>query len=62
MRVQNDLDRFLLVQDVIDRVSHLGARGAYLKQQMRDSLIRHKHYIDAHGKDLPEILNWKWNA
>jgi xylulose-5-phosphate/fructose-6-phosphate phosphoketolase len=62
MRVQNDLDRFHLVQDVVDRVPHLSARGAYLKQQMRDSLIRHKHYIDAHGQDLPEILNWKWSA
>ena len=47
MRVQNDLDRFHLVQDVVDRVPNLGSKGAYLKQQMQDKLIEHKHYIDA---------------
>ena len=62
MRVQNDIDRFHLVQDVVDKVSHLGSKGAYLKQMMRDKLIEHKHYIDEHGEDLPEIRNWKWGA
>ncbi|MFZ2103937.1 MAG: phosphoketolase family protein [Roseiarcus sp.] len=62
MRVQNDIDRFHLVQDVVDNLEHLGSKGAYLKQKMRDKLIEHKHFIDAHGEDLPEIRNWKWTS
>ncbi|MFN6564394.1 MAG: phosphoketolase [Nostoc sp. ChiSLP01] len=60
MVVLNDLDRFHLVIDVIDRVPKLGSKAAYVKQQMRDKLIEHKHYIEKYGDDMPEIRDWKW--
>ncbi|MFO0927449.1 MAG: phosphoketolase family protein [Gemmataceae bacterium] len=60
MCVLNDLDRFHLVGDVIDRVPALGARAAYLKQYLRDKLIDHRHYIRRHGEDMPEIIGWRW--
>ena len=59
LRVQNKLDRFNLVKDVIDRLPHL-AKGDYLKQKMCDKLVEHKLYVNKHGQDLPEIRNWKW--
>ena len=62
MVVMNDLDRFHLVGDVIDRVSAPGPGMAYAKQAIRDKLLEHRHYIDQHGEDLPEIRNWKWSA
>jgi xylulose-5-phosphate/fructose-6-phosphate phosphoketolase len=60
MVVLNDLDRFHLVADVIDRVPALGPGAAYVKQALRDKLIEHKEYIATHGEDMPEIRNWRW--
>lgn len=60
MVVMNDLDRYHLVCDVIDRVSKLGYMAAYTKQAMRDKLIEHKEYITKYGEDLPEIRDWRW--
>ena len=60
MTVLNDLDRFHLVMDVIDRVPQTGSPGVYLKQQLSDKLIAHKQYIDRYGQDMPEIRNWVW--
>jgi xylulose-5-phosphate/fructose-6-phosphate phosphoketolase len=62
MVVLNDLDRFHLFGDVIDRVPSLGARAAYAKQFIRDKLIDHKHYVHQHGQDMPEVQNWKWRG
>lgn len=60
MTVLNEIDRFHLVEDVIDRVPKLGYHAAYLKQTMQDRLIEHRDYIIEHGEDAPEIRNWKW--
>jgi len=61
MTVLNDMDRFHLVQDVIDRLPHLGTKGTYLKQAMQDKLIEHKQYICSNGIDMPEVREWKWS-
>lgn len=61
MVVLNDLDRFHLAQDVIDRLPQLQSIGAHAQQLLRDKLIEHRHYIVKHGEDMPEILNWQWS-
>jgi xylulose-5-phosphate/fructose-6-phosphate phosphoketolase len=60
MVVLNDMDRFHLVGDVIDRVPKLSSVAAYAKQSIRDKLIEHKEYITTYGDDLPEVRDWKW--
>jgi hypothetical protein len=60
MAVLNDLDRFHLVGDVIDRVPSLRSRQAYVKQLIRDKLIEHKEYICQYGQDMPEVSEWRW--
>ncbi len=62
MTVLNELDRFHLAMDVLDRVPQLGNKGSYLKQQLMDKLIEHKLYINRNGEDMPEIRNWKWHV
>ena len=62
MCVLNDLDRFHLVGDVIDRVPKLGARAAYFKQAVRNKLLQHKEYIHRYGEDMPEISGWRWGS
>jgi len=60
MVVRNDLDRFHLVSDVIDRVPGLATHAAYTKQALRDKLIEHRQYITLHGEDMPEVREWTW--
>jgi xylulose-5-phosphate/fructose-6-phosphate phosphoketolase len=60
MVVMNDVDRFHLAIDVIDRVPRLKERAVYLKQFFRSKLIDHKQYIQMHGEDMPEIRDWRW--
>jgi len=61
MTVLNDLDRFHLVMDTIDRLPQTGKEGIALKKQLQAKLIEHKQYIDENGQDMPEIRNWKWS-
>jgi xylulose-5-phosphate/fructose-6-phosphate phosphoketolase len=62
MTVLNDLDRFHLVMDTIDRLPQTGSPGVYLKQTLRDKLVEHRQYINKNGQDLPEIRNWTWST
>ena len=60
MTVLNDLDRFHLVIDAVNRLPQTGSEGVYLKQQLEDKLVEHQQYIRSHGEDMPEIRNWRW--
>ncbi|MFN7935056.1 MAG: phosphoketolase family protein [Bryobacteraceae bacterium] len=61
MAVLNQIDRFHLATDVIDRVPRLIGIAGHLRQELRNLLIRHKHYIEARGEDMPEITDWRWH-
>tara|TARA_R110002073_G_scaffold41466_2_gene117053 strand:+ start:3482 stop:5863 length:2382 start_codon:yes stop_codon:yes gene_type:complete len=61
MTVMNNLDRFDLVMDTIDRLPQTGKKGAMLKQKLAEKLVQHKQYICRHGQDMPEIRDWKWS-
>lgn len=60
MAVLNDLDRFHLAADVVDRLPQLGARAAYVKQLFSERLTEHRMYIREHGQDMPSIRQWRW--
>jgi xylulose-5-phosphate/fructose-6-phosphate phosphoketolase len=60
MCVLNEIDRFSLVCDVLDRLPHLGHRAAYVRQAMRDKHIEHNQYVCEHGVDMPDVLEWTW--
>jgi xylulose-5-phosphate/fructose-6-phosphate phosphoketolase len=60
MTVVNDMDRFHLVMDTIDRLPQTGAKGSDLRQKLSDKLVEHRKYIEEHGVDMPEIRNWRW--
>jgi xylulose-5-phosphate/fructose-6-phosphate phosphoketolase len=60
MVVRNDLDRYRLVMDVIDRVPGLAVRAAAVRQQMADVRTRHEAWIRDHGTDMPEVADWTW--
>jgi xylulose-5-phosphate/fructose-6-phosphate phosphoketolase len=62
MVVLNDLDRYHLVWDVIDRVPGLAVQAASVKQAIRDKRTEHKRYVVEHGEDMPEVRNWKWSS
>lgn len=62
MAVMNDIDRFHLVADVIDRIPLRGSQADYAKQALRDKRIQHKQYIAEHGEDMPEVRQWKWTT
>ena len=62
MVVLNEVDRYHLAQNVINRLPGLGRKGAHTKQSLNNKLLEHKKYIEIYGEDMPEILEWKWKA
>jgi xylulose-5-phosphate/fructose-6-phosphate phosphoketolase len=62
MTVLNDMDRFHLVMDAIDRLPQLGGEGASLRQRLVDKRAEHRQYINANGQDMPEVRNWRWTV
>jgi len=62
MTVLNDLDRFHLVMDAIDRMPQTGDKGIYLKRQLKDKLVEHRQYINKYGQDMPEVRDWRWSV
>ena len=62
MTVLNDLDRYHLAMDAIDRLPATGEEGLLVKQRFSDTLLEHRRYIELHGEDMPEIVGWKWHA
>ena len=60
MCVLNQIDRFDLALDVLDRVPRLGDRAAHAREELKDKLIEHRHHVTTHGEDLPEVRDWKW--
>ncbi len=62
MTVLNEMDRFHLVMEAIDRLPQTGEKGLALKRQLKEKLLEHKQYIDTYGQDVPEIRNWTWGG
>lgn len=59
--MNNQIDRFNLMIDVIDRVPGLGSRAAHVKERMKDAILHYRSYAHQHGIDAPEILDWAWS-
>jgi xylulose-5-phosphate/fructose-6-phosphate phosphoketolase len=62
MTVLNDLDRFHLVEAVLDHMPGMSTQTAHLRQKISEHLVAHREYIERHGQDMPEISGWKWRA
>jgi xylulose-5-phosphate/fructose-6-phosphate phosphoketolase len=62
MAVLNDLDRYHLAMDTVDRLPQLGSKVAYIKQALHEKLVDHKQYIYRYGEDMPEIRGWRWKG